>query len=141
MINKNYKQKELKIENILTLKNQIREYENGEKINLADWAQRLKLLDLNEIFSTKFSKSVIMFLIDNVKYGEYVSYSDIGKAINSRGYQAIGNVLRNNPLPLIIPCHRVIRKDGKMGGFMGTTQQNRWETNLKKRLLELEGLK
>ena len=73
--------------------------------------------------------------------GTGLSYS-IGVAlaakINSKAYRAVGGVLRNNPLPLIIPCHRVIKQDGKLGGFMGKMDKD-WQTNLKRSLLKIEG--
>jgi O-6-methylguanine DNA methyltransferase len=47
--------------------------------------------------------------------------------------RAVGNVLAKNPLPLIIPCHRVIRSDGKLGGFSAPSGKK-----LKKRLLVQE---
>ncbi|KKN24283.1 hypothetical protein LCGC14_0896510 [marine sediment metagenome] len=70
--------------------------------------------------------------------GEITTYSEIGNKIGSKAFRAIGNVLRGNPLPLIIPCHRVIKKNGGIGGFMGKSEQG-WRQNLKKKLLEIEG--
>lgn len=77
-------------------------------------------------------------MINNVKYGEIITYSDIGNKVVSKAYRAIGNVLRKNPLPLIIPCHRVIKKNGETGGFMGK-MDNKWQQNLKMDLLKIEG--
>ncbi len=47
-------------------------------------------------------------------------------------------VFKSNPIPLVVPCHRVLRKNGEIGGFMGRSDKT-WETNLKKQLLKLEG--
>lgn len=77
-------------------------------------------------------------MINNVKYGEIITYSDIGNKVASKAYRAIGNVLRKNLLPLIIPCHRVIKKNGETGGFMGK-MDNKWQQNLKMDLLKIEG--
>jgi len=65
----------------------------------------------------------------------YVStYSRIAKSIGvPKGARAVGNALANNPFPLIIPCHRVIRSDGRLGGFGGGLE-------MKKKLLENEGI-
>lgn len=127
------------MESISTLESRIIEYSQGKRVNLAHISQKLNLLKINELFQTDFSRKVIKYLLKNVKYGETVSYSDIGKSIGSRAYQAIGTVLKGNPLPLIIPCHRVIRKDGTIGGFMGKTQKtDGWEINLKRKFLKLE---
>ena len=49
------------------------------------------------------------------------------------GARAVGNALANNPFPLVIPCHRVIKSDGGLGGFGGGLQ-------MKKYLLENEGI-
>ena len=69
--------------------------------------------------------------------GEITTYSEIGNKIGSTAFRAIGNVLRRNPLPLIIPCHRVIKKNGDIGGFMGEANYS-WQQNLKKGLLQIE---
>ncbi|MFX1326482.1 MAG: methylated-DNA--[protein]-cysteine S-methyltransferase [Promethearchaeota archaeon] len=93
---------------------------------------------MKEKFPSSFSQSVINNIL-SLKRGETTSYSEIGKNIDSKAYQAIGTVLKNNPIPLIIPCHRVIRKNGNIGGFMGETN-NGWQLKLKKDLLNIESL-
>ena len=93
--------------------------------------------DLDDKFNTLFSEKVLKALL-KLKPGEMLTYSDLAKRINSKAYRAVGGVLRNNPLPLIIPCHRVIKKDGTLGGFMGKMDKG-WQTNLKKSLLKIEG--
>ncbi len=95
------------------------------------------LLDLKNIFKSEFSKKVIHALI-NTKPGELTNYSELAENINSKAYRAVGGVLKNNPLPLIIPCHRVIKKNGKIGGFMGKMNKE-WQIQLKRSLLEIEG--
>lgn len=125
-----------KIQNLIDL---VKKYLSGEKINLYQ-----KIIDLNiEIsfekkFPTVFAQKVMKYLMENVHYGETTTYSDIGEAIGSKAFRAIGNVMKSNPLPLIIPCHRVIRKNGRLGGFMGKMDKE-WQTNLKMNLLKLEG--
>ena len=93
--------------------------------------------DLDDKFNTPFSESILQELL-KIKPGEITTYSDLAKRINSIAYRAVGGVLRNNPLPLIIPCHRVLRKDGTLGGYMGEMDEV-WQTNLKRSLLEIEG--
>ena len=95
------------------------------------------LFDLDDSFNTPFSESVLKALL-KIKPGEITTYSDLAKRINSKAYRAVGGVLKNNPLPLIIPCHRVIKKDGTLGGFMGKMDKD-WQTNLKRSLLKIEG--
>jgi len=93
--------------------------------------------DLDDKFNTPFSEKVLKALL-KLKPGEITTYSDLAKRINSKAYRAVGSVLRNNHLPLIIPCHRVIKRDGKLGGFMGHLDED-WQTNLKRSLLKIEG--
>ncbi|MFX1311395.1 MAG: methylated-DNA--[protein]-cysteine S-methyltransferase [Promethearchaeota archaeon] len=118
----------------------IKKYLSGERINLFDKITELDIeLDIKEKFPTKFSQQVIES-ITNLRYGETTTYSNIGNEIGSKAYRAIGNVCKSNPIPLIIPCHRVLRKNGEIGGFMGKLDK-KWETNLKKQLLKIEGYK
>ena len=116
----------------------IQGYLNGDKINLYDNIKNLNIgLSFNEKFPTDFSQKV-MNIVSQLKYGELTSYSSIGQKINSKAYRAIGTVLSKNPIPLIIPCHRVLGKKG-IGGFMGKTDDGE-EISLKKKLLKIEGV-
>ncbi len=129
-----YPTEENLISNLIIL---INNYLSGKKINLYDKTKDLNVnLNIKDEFSTEFALKVINHLI-SIKYGEITSYSEIGTVLGSKAYRAIGNVLKRNPIPLIIPCHRVIRKNGKVGGFMGKVN-NEWQQNLKKYLLKLE---
>lgn len=115
------------------------DYLSGKKINLYQKINDLNIeIPFEEKFSTSFAQKVMKYLTENVNYGEITTYSGIGQAIGSKAYRAIGNVMKSNPLPLIIPCHRVIRKDGDLGGFMGKMDKE-WQTNLKLNLLKIEG--
>lgn len=68
-----------------------------------------------------------------IPYGETVSYGEIAARIGIPGAtQAVGNALGANPVPIVIPCHRVIRSDGSMGWFTGGP-------HIKRALLHLEG--
>ena len=68
-----------------------------------------------------------------VRFGEVVSYGELARRAGSPGAaRAVGQALRANPLPLFIPCHRVVARNGALGGFSAGT---RW----KKRLLGHEG--
>lgn len=119
--------------------NLLEDYFSGQKIELFDAISEADIdLNLKAKFSTDFSLKVINYLINNVKYGETISYSEIGKNIGSRAYRAVGNVMRRNPLPLIIPCHRVIKNNGSLGGF-GGYNGDEWQHELKSKLLRIEG--
>ena len=69
----------------------------------------------------------------NIPYGETRSYADIAVAIgNPKAVRAIGQANHNNPILLLVPCHRVINKNGSIGGFGCGIE-------IKKQLLHLEG--
>ena len=88
-------------------------------------------LDL-EPDGTDFQKDVWNALM-RIPYGKTVSYSDVAIASGHPGaVRAVGNAVGRNPIPVIIPCHRVIRADGHIGGYALGTE-------LKIRLLKLEG--
>jgi methylated-DNA-[protein]-cysteine S-methyltransferase len=64
-----------------------------------------------------FARSVLT-ACRTVEFGRVVTYSELAKKLERPGAaRAVGNALAKNPLPLIIPCHRVVRSDGKIGGF------------------------
>jgi len=63
-----------------------------------------------------------------IPYGEKRSYLQQAKSINNpKALRAIGNANSKNPIPIIIPCHRVIRKNGSLGGYAGGRA---WKANL-----------
>jgi methylated-DNA-[protein]-cysteine S-methyltransferase len=67
-----------------------------------------------------------------IPYGEVSTYGDISRAIGSpRAARATGNALGANPMPIVVPCHRVVASGGKMGGYTGGLDR-------KKLLLSLE---
>jgi O-6-methylguanine DNA methyltransferase len=73
--------------------------------------------------------------------GKVATYGEIADRIGSPGgSRAVGNALGRNPLPLIIPCHRVVKADGRVGGFMQTADGSVRST-LKREMLEREGVK
>ena len=68
-----------------------------------------------------------------IPYGGVLSYAEIASEAGSpRGSRAAGSALGANPIPIVIPCHRVLRKGGALGGYAGGLDRKRW-------LLELEG--
>lgn len=72
-------------------------------------------LDLSQL--TEFQRKVLEAVM-KIPYGETRSYSEIAKMIGTPlKRRAVGQALKNNPLPILIPCHRVIRSNGKIGGF------------------------
>lgn len=70
--------------------------------------------------------------LQNIPYGQTTSYKEISQKINKpKAYRAVGVANNKNPLPIIIPCHRVIGSNGKLIGYAGGLK-------LKNYLLELE---
>lgn len=88
-------------------------------------------IDLGDL--TEFQQKVLNTL-RRVQYGTTISYGELAKLAGSpRGGRAIGTVMAANPLPLIIPCHRVIKADGTPGHFSAPGG-----TETKIRMLKLE---
>lgn len=82
---------------------------------------------------TPFAKKVYNTVLE-IPLGEVRTYKWVACKIGSPGAaRAVGQVLKNNPYPLLIPCHRVVESNGKPGGYMG-----RGDSKTKKALLDLE---
>lgn len=81
---------------------------------------------------TPFQQDVWRALLE-IPFGEVVSYSDIANAISRpNAVRAVGLANGSNPIPIVIPCHRVIGKDGSLTGYGGGLPIKQW-------LLTLEG--
>ena len=66
-----------------------------------------------------FRRTVITHLTD-IAYGETASYATVATAIGNPGaVRAVGSACARNPLPLVLPCHRVVRSDGTIGQYRG----------------------
>ena len=74
-------------------------------------------LNINKLEGTEFQKKVWKSLT-KIKYGRTSSYKEIAVSINNpSAVRAVGSACRLNPIPLIIPCHRVLRTDGSIGKY------------------------
>ena len=103
-------------------KKQLEEYFEGKRKKF-DLALRLN--------GTSFQNKVWKALL-NIPYAKTCSYKDIAKNIgNENASRAVGNANNKNPLPIFIPCHRVIGSNGKLIGYAGGL-------DIKIKLLELE---
>ena len=88
-------------------------------------------LDLNSM--TPFGKRVLI-ACSKVGYGETLSYGELAlRAGSPRASRAVGTVMSKNPLPIVIPCHRVISASGKIGGYTGGLHKKRL-------LMSIEGI-
>ena len=84
-----------------------------------------------------FRRTVLETLAHDVPWGETVSYGELAVlAGRPRAARAVGSAMRNNPLPFVIPCHRVIAAGNKIGGYGG----GRNAIALKRELLAREGV-
>jgi len=108
------------------IETQITEFYSGKKIKF----------DLSFLNFKKLSGFLAKVLKNNCKipYGKVVTYSGLAAKIGSpRAARAVGTALANNPFPILIPCHRVVRADGSLGGFGGGS-------SMKRELLDKEGV-
>ncbi|MFF6996996.1 methylated-DNA--[protein]-cysteine S-methyltransferase [Streptomyces sp. NPDC008313] len=81
-----------------------------------------------------FNRQVLRELASGVPFGTVVGYGDLADRVGRPGAaQAVGMAMGANPLPVIVPCHRVVESDGGIGGFGGGLET-------KRKLLTLEGV-
>jgi methylated-DNA-[protein]-cysteine S-methyltransferase len=90
-------------------------------------------LPLDWSATSRLQRQVLGVLFDSVGYGETVSYGTLARRVRSADHgaflppRAIGQIMGSNPIPLIVPCHRVVAADG-LGGYSGGTglEVKRW---------------
>ncbi|WP_406001523.1 methylated-DNA--[protein]-cysteine S-methyltransferase [Streptomyces sp. NBC_00829] len=91
-------------------------------------------LPLDWSLSGGFNRQVLRELAEGVPYGAVVGYGDLAARVGQPGAaQAVGTAMGSNPLPVVVPCHRVVETDGGLGGFGGGLET-------KRKLLALEGV-
>ena len=100
---------------------ELEEYFNGERTEFSCD------VDISEL--SPFTQRVLNET-KKIKYGETITYAELAKRIGIRSFRAVGRALASNPIPIIIPCHRVVAKSG-LGGYSGGL-------DLKTRFLEFE---
>lgn len=100
---------------------ELENYFNGSQIDFS--------FDVDLAHLSPFEQKVLT-QTRKIKYGKMITYSELAEKIGSRAYRAVGNALGKNPVPIIIPCHRVVAKKG-IGGYSEGLE-------IKTRLLELE---
>ena len=115
----------------------------GDASPLLDWAQR----ELDEYFAGRrraFSvplsigatpfREMVWAALREIPYGEVITYGELARRIgNPNACRAVGMANHANPLPVFIPCHRVIGADGRLTGYAGGL-------DVKMKLLEIEGV-
>ena len=110
---------------ILKIERQLKEYFDGKRQSFN--------LDLAPSRGTDFQKRVWKAL-DRIPYGQTWSYADVANKVGSpKAVRAVGGANNRNPLAIVVPCHRVIGKNGSLVGYGGGL-------NVKTKLLKLEGV-
>ncbi len=111
-------------EGLSGIRGKMRDYLGGKKVFFRE--------DLDVGGATPFEMRV-WDTVYGIPYGEVRSYDWVAKQVgNPKEVRAVGQALKRNRLPIIIPCHRVINKSGDLGGFSGGVE-------LKRKLLSIEG--
>ncbi|WP_149179593.1 methylated-DNA--[protein]-cysteine S-methyltransferase [Streptomyces sp. TRM49041] len=110
----------------------------AEPIRMLDayFAGRLRKFPqaLDWSLTSGFNRQVLRELASGVPYGTLVGYGELAARVGQPGAaQAVGAAMGANPLPVVVPCHRVVEADGGLGGFGGGLET-------KRRLLVLEGV-
>lgn len=101
------------------------EYFSGDRRSFA--------LDLDWVMTRGFRRRVLIETA-RIPFGETRTYSHLAASAGSpRAHRAAGSALGSNPLPIVVPCHRVLRSGGGLGGYAGGL-------DVKRRLLEIEGV-
>lgn len=91
-------------------------------------------LPLDWSLASGFHREVLRELASGVPYGAVVGYGELAARVGRPdGAQAVGAAMGSNPLPVVVPCHRVVESDGGLGGFGGGLET-------KRQLLALEGV-
>ena len=104
-------------------------YQKGELVN---WRKEIAY-DLEVTGRGTGFQRAVWREIDRIPAEESVTYKQIAQKIGRpRAYRAVGSAVGKNPLPIIVPCHRVLATNNRLGGFA-------WGTEMKKRLLGNEG--
>ncbi len=83
-------------------------------------------LALDWRLSAGFRSTVLHHLSADLGYGQTASYGTVARlAGNPKAARAVGTACATNPLPVVVPCHRVVRGDGSMGGYVGGPEAKR----------------
>jgi methylated-DNA-[protein]-cysteine S-methyltransferase len=87
---------------------------------------------------TPFAQKVYQ-LTKKIPKGKVTTYKALAQALNTKAYRAVGQVLKKNPFAPQVPCHRVIRSNGTIGGFNGKSSGKNIQKKIN--LLKKEGVK
>ncbi len=91
------------------------------------------------MLSNSFNQKIYS-LLKKVPKGKVTTYKLLGEAAGTKAYRAVGQAMRCNPHSPIVPCHRVVKSNGNIGGFSGKTNPNSKEVKRKIKMLRKEGV-
>lgn len=104
------------------------------RISLYFQGKNVKFDDKVDYGNATDYQKMIWGLVRRIPYGHTITYGGLAEISgNAKAARAVGNVLARNPVPIVVPCHRVLSSDDSLGGFSGGLR-------LKKYLLKLESL-
>lgn len=90
-----------------------------------------KFFTINYLLDTTYFFKKVLKEVSLIKFGKVKSYKQIARILkNKNAYRAVANANAKNPLPIIIPCHRVIRSSGEIGGYRGGITNKRYLLSL-----------
>ncbi len=110
----------------------LRDQDSYKTSPAADSPARISKGTAGLAMSSAMSKRVY-HLLCRIPSGSVTTYGELGRALKTRGFQAIGRILNSNPHAPTVPCHRVVMKDGSLGGYAGGVEK-------KQALLTQEGV-
>ena len=106
------------------VKKQLAEYFDG----------RRQTFDLELAPDASPFQAQVLGALREIPYGETCSYRDVAEAVgNPKAVRAVGGANGNNPIPIVIPCHRVVGSDGSLTGFGGGLDSKRFLLDLERR--------
>ncbi|MEK6983833.1 MAG: MGMT family protein [Nanoarchaeota archaeon] len=82
----------------------------------------------------------IYCLLKKIPKGKVTTYKILAEAAGTKAYRAVGQAMRCNPYAPVVPCHRVVKSDGSIGGFAGSINPNGKEVRKKIAMLGKEGI-
>lgn len=89
-------------------------------------------LPLDWSLTSGFRAEVQQFL-PTIEYGNTATYAEVAHAVgNPKAVRAVGSACATNPLPIFVPCHRVLRSDGGVGGYLGGPESKKYLLGLEK---------
>ena len=120
-----------------TVNKHIKQFESWMQLYFCDMVKSLqnspilceKVVPSNESGQAKYRQKVWLKLKEYVKFGHTISYGDLARLCSddkksSAGSRAVGGAMANNPISLVIPCHRVVKSDGSTGNYSKCTKNS-----------------